>query len=99
ALLTQLGAVRDGKVTTLGTRMKRLPLHPRLSRMLLESGGAPEIALAAALLSERHVLPRHPETTVSDLLSAVDERTAIAPHVREIARRIGDLAGDRDTSS
>jgi ATP-dependent helicase HrpB len=99
ALLTQLGAVRDGKVTTLGTRMKRLPLHPRLSRMLLESGGAPEVALAAALLSERHVLPRHPETTVSDLLSAVDERTAIAPHVREIARRIGDLAGDRDTSS
>ena len=99
ALLTQLGAVRDGKVTTLGARMKRLPLHPRLSRMLLESGGAPEIALAAALLSERHVLPRHPETTVSDLLSAVDERTAIAPHVREVARRIGDLAGDRDTSS
>lgn len=99
ALLTQLGAVRDGKVTTLGTRMKRLPLHPRLSRMLLESGGGPEIALAAALLSERHVLPRHPETTVSDLLSAVDERTAIAPHVREVARRIGDLAGDRDTSS
>jgi ATP-dependent helicase HrpB len=99
ALLTQLGAVRDGKVTTLGARMKRLPLHPRLSRMLLESGGGPEIALAAALLSERHVLPRHPETTVSDLLSAVDERTAIAPHVREVARRIGDLAGDRDTSS
>ena len=99
ALLTQLGAVRDGKVTTLGARMKRLPLHPRLSRMLLESGGAPEVALAAALLSERHVLPRHPETTVSDLLSAVDERTAIAPHVREVARRIGDLAGDRDTSS
>jgi ATP-dependent helicase HrpB len=99
ALLTQLGAVRDGKVTTLGARMKRLPLHPRLSRMLLESGGGPEIALAAALLSERHALPRHPETTVSDLLSAVDERTAIAPHVREIARRIGDLAGDRDTSS
>ena len=91
-LLTQLGAVRDGRVTALGTRLKRLPLHPRLSRMLLESRGAPEVALAAALLSERHALPRHPDTTVSDLLSAIDDRTAVPPHVREVARRIGELA-------
>lgn len=91
-LLRQLGAIRDGKVTPLGARMKRLPLHPRLSRMLLESGGAPEVALAAAILSERHVEPRHPDTTSSDLLSAVDDRNAIASHVRDIARRIGELA-------
>jgi len=96
ALLTQLGAVRNGRVTPLGARMKRLPVHPRLSRMLLESNGAAEVALAAALLSERHVLPRHPETTVSDLLSAVDDRNAIPPHVREVARRIGELARDDD---
>ena len=97
-LLTRLGAVRDGRVTALGTRMKRLPLHPRLSRMLLESRGAPEIALAAALLSERHTLPRHPETTASDLLSAIDDGTAVPPHVRDVARRIGELAREDQAS-
>lgn len=91
-LLTRLGAIQNGRVSSLGARMKRLPLHPRLSRMLLEARGAPEVALAAALLSERHALPRHPETTASDLLSAVDDRNATPLHVREVARRIGELA-------
>ena len=40
ALLEQLGAVRGGRVTPLGERMKRLPLHPRLARMLLEVAAA-----------------------------------------------------------
>src|SRR3954452_23216146 len=72
--------------------MKRLPLHPRLARMLVASGGSRDVAAACALLSERHALPRHPANTTSDLLSAVDDRDTMAPHVREVARRLADLA-------
>ena len=94
SLLEQLGAVRDGRVTTLGARMKRLPLHPRLARMLLEGRGSRDVALACAFLSERHASTRHPATTASDLLSALDDPDGVPPHVREVARRLGDLARD-----
>lgn len=93
-LLEQLEAVREGRVTAIGARMQRLPLHPRLARMLLEGGGSRLVALACAFLSERHTLPRHPATTASDLLSAVDDPHAIPPHVRDVARRLADLAHD-----
>ena len=98
SLLEQLGAVRDGAVTALGSQMNRLPLHPRLARMLIEARGRRDVALACALLSDRHSLPRHPATTSSDLLSAV-ESPDLPPHVRDVARRIADLAGLSDTSS
>ena len=55
-LLTQLGARRDRQVTPLGQQMARLPVHPRLARLLLagQFWGIPNrAALAAALLSER----------------------------------------------
>jgi ATP-dependent helicase HrpB len=91
-LLEQLGAVRDGRVTPIGSHMKRLPLHPRLARMLLEGRGSRDVALACALLSERHASARHPATTSSDLLSAVDDQEAVPPHVREVARRLADIA-------
>jgi len=91
-LLEQLDAVRDGRVTPLGSRMKRLPLHPRLARMLLEARGIPDVALACALLSDRHASVRHPPTTASDLLTVVDDPRAIPPHVRDVARRLTDLA-------
>jgi ATP-dependent RNA helicase HrpB len=93
-LLEQLGAVRDGRVTPAGHLMKRLPLHPRLARMLLEGRGSRDVALACALLSERHAPARHPPTTTSDLLSAVDDQQALPPHVREVARRLADAARD-----
>jgi ATP-dependent helicase HrpB len=61
-LLQRLGALDSaGKVTDLGRVMARLPLSPRLGRMLLEGHrlGRPEgVALAAALLSERDPFPR-----------------------------------------
>jgi ATP-dependent helicase HrpB len=93
-LLERLGAIRDGTVTPVGQRMKRIPLHPRLARMLVESGGSREVALACALLSERHSSARHPATTSSDLLSAVDDERALPPHVRDVARRLQQMAQD-----
>ncbi len=53
-LLERLGATRDGRLTSAGRHIQRLPLHPRLSAILLAAGGAREAAIACAVLSERH---------------------------------------------
>ena len=57
ALLRDLGACDGGgAITDLGRRMLRFPLHPRLSRLLVEAsdrGAGEEGALVAALLGER----------------------------------------------
>jgi ATP-dependent helicase HrpB len=100
ALLTALGAVENGRVTPLGDRMTRVPLHPRLARMLLAANGARPIALACALLSERRALPPHPVTTTSDLWSAVDDERALPSHVLEVASRlIKDAKETKDTKA
>jgi ATP-dependent helicase HrpB len=55
-LLEQIGALRDGQLTPTGRLLARLPVHPRIGRLLLEGHNAhclDRIALAAALLSER----------------------------------------------
>jgi ATP-dependent helicase HrpB len=76
ALLADLGATDRGSLTPLGHDLARLPLHPRLGRMLVEAQkhGATELgALAAAWMSERDPLmgwrPRGPAD--SDLLERV----------------------------
>jgi ATP-dependent helicase HrpB len=56
ALLDRLGAIRDGTLTELGRELARLPVHPRLGRLLVEGKrlGVPDrAALAAAILSDR----------------------------------------------
>jgi ATP-dependent helicase HrpB len=55
-LLERLGATTAGSLTELGRAMSRLPLQPRLARLLLEGArlGQPKrAALCAAMLSER----------------------------------------------
>jgi ATP-dependent helicase HrpB len=56
ALLQRLGAVDAHGITELGRTLARLPVHPRLGRLLIEGrrlGHAERAALAAALLAER----------------------------------------------
>ncbi len=56
SLLTELGALDDGRITTLGRRMASLGSHPRLAAMMLTADGPAQQALAAelaALLEER----------------------------------------------
>jgi ATP-dependent helicase HrpB len=84
SLLRRLGALDEKGVTDLGRVLGRLPVHPRLGRLLVEGQrwGCPErVALAAALLSERdpftRTLERSPgegyrEPTLSDLLDRVE---------------------------
>ena len=92
-LLERLGAVENGRVTPLGVQMQRLPAHPRLARMLIESRGDMRVALACAVLSERHLSPVGAATTTSDLLSAVDDERRLPSHVLDVARRLSSLAG------
>jgi ATP-dependent helicase HrpB len=87
-LLASLDAIRDGALTETGRAMQRLPLHPRLARMLVEANGARQMAQACALLSERHLLPPRTASTTSDLLSAMDQWSSIPPHVQRVAREI-----------
>ena len=90
ALLRRLGAIDTAdQLTAVGRMLQRLPLHPRLGRMLVAAGGAPLVAKACALLSERHVpLPRHAATSC-DLLSAVDGHGGqLPPHVDRLAKEI-----------
>lgn len=86
-LLQRLRAI-DGerRVTATGRALQRLPLSPRLARILLEARGAAVAARACALLSERGAgLPRH-QSTSCDLLAAADRPGELPPHVAAVAR-------------
>jgi ATP-dependent helicase HrpB len=58
-LLGRLGAVdNNGQLTDIGRRMARLPVHPRLARLVVEGearGVGAAAAMAAALISERDI--------------------------------------------
>ena len=92
-LLHRLGAIdRDGRLTSLGSDLHRLPIHPRLARILVAAGGAPLAARACALLSERHMVPPRHGATSCDLLAAVDREQALPPHVLRVAGELGRAA-------
>jgi len=80
-LLRRLGATGPHGLTPTGAAMARLPVHPRLARLLLEGhrlGHPREAALLAALLAERDPFPRTPRgagprrSSRSDLLDRLD---------------------------
>ena len=85
-LLERLGAVDGSGVTALGRTLARLPVHPRLGRLLVEghARGVPaEAALLAALLAERDPFragargPGKPgKASRSDLLDRLEDLAA-----------------------
>ena len=97
ALLERLGAVDEtGRLTPLGDRMRALPLHPRLARILIDAGGAFEAAAACAILSE----PKLPAArrvagvaSMSDLLPLIDAWRDMPAHVRRVADDLVRAAG------
>jgi ATP-dependent helicase HrpB len=100
-LLERLGATRGGRLTSAGRHIQRLPLHPRLSAILLAAGGAREAAIACAVLSERHYyfrqgeqLSGHRATTTSDLLSIVESQRDLPQSLRRTAETLRLLAGE-----
>ena len=96
-LLGRLDALEAGTLTVIGRQLQRMPLPPRLGRMLVAAGGATEMVRACALLSERHVTvsrPQHAQATTSDLLPAIDRWSSVPPHVQRVAREIEQIASD-----
>lgn len=97
ALLTDLGALKSGRITEHGRALAALPLHPRLGHMLVRAGkGA---ARMAALLAERDPLKGAP-ADLALRVQAVDDIHTYEDHhpwpahrgtlerVREEARRL-----------
>jgi len=74
-LLKELGAIdRDGRITSQGKDMGRLPMHPRLAHMLVAGKAAGYGGLAcdiAALLDERDVLGGRGDCDLRSRLAAL----------------------------
>ncbi len=95
-LLERLGAMDAGAITPLGRALRRLPLHPRLGRVLLAEPDRRLAAAACAVLSEGWFAGAGETRTVCDLLPLVD-RIGQAPYrVREAAKQLEARAAEVD---
>ena len=97
SLLERLGAIDPaGRLTSIGRTLQRLPIHPRLGRMLVAGHASSLIARACALLAERHVrVPGRAAATSCDLLSALDGQGGPLPgQIERVARDIERVAKD-----
>ena len=92
ALLTGLGALKDGRITAHGRALAALPLHPRLAHMLALSG--PEAAVLAALMAERDPLRGAPPDLALRLSAIADPRRFEAGHPWPVARPVVERIKD-----
>jgi ATP-dependent helicase HrpB len=89
SLLRTLGAVNDDGITKLGRILARLPVHPRIGRLLIEGelwGHGERVALAAALLSERDPFTR----TLGDNTGTTADRPATPSDVLDRVEALED---------
>ena len=97
-VLKQLGAIdSEGKITTHGKAMAKLPLHPRLSHMVIVGkalGAGSAAADLASLISERHGLPRDTSVDVETRLMQV--RGSARERMKQVAKQIKSSAGIKD---
>jgi ATP-dependent helicase HrpB len=100
-LLERLGAVSGRRLTAEGEAMHRLPLHPRLARVLLSAGDSARAAAVCAVLGEgwRPALGGDAPTTDSDVLSAADRLREAPPGVKASARELERLSFRAGASS
>lgn len=93
-LLTELGALDDGRITQEGQALRRLPLPPRLARMVVDAGrdGAGILAAdIAAVLTERGLGGDDVDLT-HRVESFRRDRSRRAGDARAMARRWAELA-------
>ena len=89
-LLRRIGAF-DGKgLTPLGETLRRLPLPPRLGRVLLAAGGSRRAAACCAVLAEGSPNRRHgvSTSTDSDVLALADSIGQASPSVKRLASEL-----------
>ncbi|MBI2212921.1 MAG: ATP-dependent RNA helicase [Acidobacteria bacterium] len=91
-LLERLGALDQGKLTRIGGLLQRLPVHPRLGRILVEAGASEDAARGCAILSEgTRWATRAERSTESDLQTLVDRFREAPAHVRRVADELSSI--------
>ncbi|RWR13065.1 ATP-dependent helicase HrpB [Paenirhodobacter populi] len=101
ALLTDLGALENGRITAHGRALAAAPLHPRLAHMLITAGSG--AAVLAATLAERDPVRGAPADLALRLAAVANPGRFEADHpwpvhrgtverIREEARRLARLA-------
>src|SRR3954462_9177855 len=94
ALLTELGALDDRRITEEGHALRRLPLPPRLARMVVDAAGEGAGALAAdvaAVLTERGLGGDDVDLT-HRVENCRRDRSRRASDARQMAKRWSDMA-------
>jgi ATP-dependent helicase HrpB len=94
-LLTDLGAIdADGRITEAGAAMRRIPLPPRLARMVMQAapeGAGERAAYIAAILTERGL--GGDDVDLAHRLDALRrDRSRRAEDARRMARRWAELS-------
>jgi ATP-dependent helicase HrpB len=93
-LLRQLGGLDSSNVITIhGRAMAKLPLHPRLSHMVMTARST-LAADVAAMISERDGLPRDTSVDVETRLMQI--RGSARERMKLVAKQIRDGAGIKD---
>ncbi len=98
-LLRRLGALDGDRITDSGRLMSNLPLHPRLSRMVIDSGiDQPLACVLAALVDDRDIFSGRPDDVPTDLVERVrlvsggaDDRRVARRRVERVRRTAQDL--------
>ncbi len=89
-LLTDLGALRDGRITLHGRQLAALPLHPRLGHMLIRAGASPQAVTLAALLADRDPLRGAPPDLALRMAAIADPGKFAADHAYAVSRPVVD---------
>lgn len=87
SLLEMLGAIEGGAITEVGRRMARLPVHPRVARMLVEAAGTrllDHTASVAAVISD--------ERGGDDLLHVLAAPERLEPQTRQVKEQLLRIA-------
>jgi ATP-dependent helicase HrpB len=91
-LLERLEAIDDGhRLTALGRQMLRLPMHPRLARILIDGHGAPEVVAVCARLSGDAAMASQLQRVVSYVMDH-----ATRPHITDAELRHALFVGYAD---
>lgn len=88
ALLERLGLARNGRATEQAQLLRRLPLHPRLARILVDGRGSFEAAAACAWLSEPGRTDAADQSTSCDLLPIIDTWPRLPFHLKRVAENL-----------
>ncbi len=91
-LLKSLEALNDNGITAFGKKMASLPMHPRLSHMVIkaEEIGHGTLALyIAALLEERDILSLKPDQRTADLRLRIEALNHIKKNEITEAKKLG----------